>query len=418
MKKVGIGGLIAGTLLGALELVALAASDACTAGWDPPTVASGKMCRLLAQTNDLLRLEAGLIAYMSLALVFVAIGALVLLRADGHRIGLLLLGLGLVLVAAPAAQSYAQWALVASPGNLPGGVLAAWLANILGGPVLFALVAAFFLLFPTGRIPSPGWRPVAWLLIVAGAAAAAFPALVPGGMTAAPLVDNPLGVESLKPVFDFIGVPIFLTLLVVVLVAMASVAVRFRKSRGVERQQLKWVGASGVVLGLTLGASPLFFTRPVLNGLWMFVFPLAVSTIPISAGLAILRYRLYDIDVIVNRTLVYGALTAILAATYFGLVIALQKLLSPLTQQSDISIAASTLAVAGLFGPLRRWIQSFIDRRFYRSRYDAQKTLEAFSARLRDEVALEHLTFDLLRVVTETVRPRHASLWLRPGETR
>jgi MFS family permease len=398
MKRVAGAGLVVSILFAVLAVVSLGASnDACTSGWTAPTDTAGRMCELLRETNDLVRLDPGFVVFLCLAVVFAAMGALILVRAGGHRIGLVLLSVGMLLLAGPAFQGYAKWALIARPGALPGGAAAAWVASVTGGPVLFSLIGAFFLLFPTGRIPSRRWRPVAWLLTATGIASVLFFMLTPGGLTAAPLVENPLGIPALEPVLDVLGAPVFLVLVASVILSMISVAVRFRRSRDVERQQLKWVGASALVVGLTLASTPIIFTTPSLNGLWIVLFPLAAATIPISAAVAILKYRLYDIDVIVNRTLVYAALT----------------ILDPVTGDNDIAIAASTLAVAALFGPARRRVQAFIDRRFYRSRYDAQQTLEAFGARLRDEVDLNTLSADILGVVSDTVQPRHASVWLR-----
>jgi MFS family permease len=414
MKRVAGAGLVVSILFAVLAVVSLGASnDACTSGWTAPTDTAGRMCELLRETNDLVRLDPGFVVFLCLAVVFAAMGALILVRAGGHRIGLVLLSVGMLLLAGPAFQGYAKWALIARPGALPGGAAAAWVASVTGGPVLFSLIGAFFLLFPTGRIPSRRWRPVAWLLTATGIASVLFFMLTPGGLTAAPLVENPLGIPALEPVLDVLGAPVFLVLVASVILSMISVAVRFRRSRDVERQQLKWVGASALVVGLTLASTPIIFTTPSLNGLWIVLFPLAAATIPISAAVAILKYRLYDIDVIVNRTLVYAALTAVLVATYAGGVLIFRTILDPVTGDNDIAIAASTLAVAALFGPARRRVQAFIDRRFYRSRYDAQQTLEAFGARLRDEVDLNTLSADILGVVSDTVQPRHASVWLR-----
>lgn len=401
-------------LVGVTAVSLYASEDACRAGWKAPTRESAEACRVLTETGDLLTLGAGFFSYIGLCLLFVAMGAVIMIRAAGHTTGKVLLVLGTVMVAGPAAQAYAKWAVVDQAFAIPGGTAAAWAAGVLGGPAMFALIAAFFLLFPTGHVPGPRWRWIARVLTVCGALALAYPAFQPGPLTFAPVVDNPLGLAPAESFFHAAGAPLFLILLGSVLASMASVAVRFRRARGIERQQLKWVAASALVLMLALASTPIVFSTPALAGLWIYIFFVAGATLPVSATIAILRHRLYDIDVLVNRALVYGALTAILAAAYFGLVVAFQAVLDPITKQSDVAVAASTLAVAALFGPVRRRVQAFIDRRFYRSRYDAHKTLESFTSRLRDEIDLDHLSSELLGVVSSTMRPRHAALWLKP----
>jgi len=187
--------------------------------------------------------------------------------------------------------------------------------------------------------------------------------------------------------------------------------VRFRRSRGEERLQLKWVAYAAAVtvaivvpaIAVTRGASP------------SLIIVVAAPLVPVAAGVAILRYRLYDIDLLINRTLVYGSLTALLAAAYVGSVVSLQSVLRTLTgQESTLAVVASTLVIAALFNPLRRWVQAFVDRRFYRSKYDARKTLEAFSAKLREETGLDALSGELVGVIRDTMQPTHVSLWLRP----
>jgi hypothetical protein len=231
-------------------------------------------------------------------------------------------------------------------------------------------------------------------------------------------VANPFGVEGLAALLGTLGmVGLFMTLAVAVAGGI-SLVVRFRRARGVERQQLKWFAFSGVVFCAVFAIGPVLWYLPESPGtewIWTVLFLVGASTIPVAVGIAILRYRLYDIDLIINRTLVYGALTALLVGVYVGSIVVLQGLLRALTgQESQLAIVASTLAVAALFNPLRRRIQSFIDRRFYRRKYDARKTLEAFSAKLRDETDLEALNSELVGVVRETMQPAHVSLWLRP----
>ena len=279
------------------------------------------------------------------------------------------------------------------------------------------------MLFPDGRLPSRRWLPVP---VLAGIATLGF--VLPRALAdtlpvnEAPgyRIDNPIGIEGLGPIENL---PIFGVLLNGLLViafvgAAASVVVRFHRSRGVERLQMKWFVYVTVVL---VGGSILASVIGVATGLrWLedvsfVVSMVALVCLPTAVGIAILKYRLYEIDLIINRTLVYGALTATLALFYLGSVVSLQYAFRALTgQESQIAIVASTLAIAALFNPLRRRVQVFVDRRFYRHKYDAAKTLQAFSARLRDETDLDALCDDLTSVVRETMQPEHVSLWLHP----
>jgi hypothetical protein len=276
-----------------------------------------------------------------------------------------------------------------------------------------------FLLFPDGRLPSRRWRWFAWLsllLILVGTISQAFaPGLVQGGDVGG--IYNPLGVEGLPNVEK----PIQTLLFALMLISAASLFVRLVRASGVERQQLKWftyasaLSASSVILTYTISEA--------IGSVWLgwvgeVMIIAALLGTPIAMGIAILRYRLYEIDIIINRTLVYGPLTATLVALYFGAVVLLQRLFVVLTgEKSTLAVVASTLVIAALFNPLRRRIQAFIDRRFYRRKYDAAKTLEAFSAKLRDETDLEALNHELVEVVKETMQPAHVSLWLRPDTT-
>jgi hypothetical protein len=226
---------------------------------------------------------------------------------------------------------------------------------------------------------------------------------------------NPIGIPGLHDVEEGpISVVLLLGALSSVLAGMVSVVVRFRRSRGEERQQMKWFTFAVVLLIVEF-----VFQSAILDGAGGDRIPvidgIAMALVPISAAVAIFRYRLYDIDVVINRALVYGALTAVLAAAYLGLVVVFQEVLSPLTADSDVAVAGSTLAVAALFRPVRARVQEFIDRRFYRHKYDASETLEEFASSLRDEVDLDSLSRELVGVVADTMQPAHASLWLRAG---
>jgi hypothetical protein len=227
---------------------------------------------------------------------------------------------------------------------------------------------------------------------------------------------NPLAVAGLAPIdvllTQTLGVPLGFGLLAI---SWTAVIVRFRRSRGVERLQIKWfLYAVGVVLLAFATLFPLaFITNAISGDIFFFTFTFTFMLIPLSIGIAVLRYRLYDIDVLINRTLVYGATTGAIAITFFGGIVVLPALLRPIISGSEVAVAVSTLVCFALFQPLRGRIQEAVDRRFYRSRYDAARTLDEFGVRLRDEVALDAVRADLLDAVRETVQPVHASVWLR-----
>ena len=296
-----------------------------------------------------------------------------------------------------------------------------WLAALLGGPTFFALFALVFLLFPEGRLLSRRWRLVVWVDLVA-VACLVCSAFEPGALGNLGLVRvaNPFGMERLAALLGTLELVGLFATLAVAVAGGISLVVRFRRARGVERQQLKWFAFSGVVFCAVFAIAPVLWSLPESAGpgwVWPVLFLAGSSTIPVSVGIAILRYRLYEIDLLINRTLVYGSLTVTLALVYFGVVTVTQALFRTVTSQQELPqlvVVASTLVIAALFTPLRRRIQSFIDRSFYRSKYDAAKTLEGFSAKLRDETDLEALNAELVEVVRETMQPAHVSLWLRP----
>jgi len=310
------------------------------------------------------------------------------------------------------ASEYAIYSLLVAPGTLPAGE-----ALALGNPLWvlgFNLIVLMLILFPMGQLPSGRWRWVVYLYVAIAVAEVVAMLFLPGTLEGLDLIDNPLGIEGSpigrKPVQELV--------FTVGLVASVSVIVRLRRGSWVERQQIKWLAYAAVA---ATGGSILTYTPLEALGVrWVtsvghVLLGLGVLGIPISIGIAILRYRLYEIDILINRTLVYGSLTATLVALYFGGIVVLQRVFVALTgQKSTLAVVASTLLIAALFNPLRRRIQTFIDRRFYRKKYDARKTLETFSAKLRDETDLDALRDDLLGVVRETMQPAHVSLWLRP----
>jgi hypothetical protein len=315
------------------------------------------------------------------------------------------------------AYGWAVYALFARPGALPGAEVAAWFATWTFLPALFCIPVYLFLLFPDGRPVSRRWRPVAWLAGVGLLATTLGNALSPGRLAQPPFesVENPAGIDAIGRWIDVVvGFGFWLTL-ASILLAGVSLFYRFRRARGPERQQLKWFAGSAVLFVATSVAYTVLPGVPEQAGQIVTLF--AFAGIPVAVGVAILKHRLYDIDVIINRTLVYVTLTATLAATYLGGVVLLQGAFRALTgQKSQLAIVASTLLIAALFVPLRRRVQAFIDRRFYRRKYDAARTLQDFSTRLREKTDLDDLNADVLGVVRETVQPQHASLWMRePG---
>jgi hypothetical protein len=280
------------------------------------------------------------------------------------------------------------------------------------------LVVYLDLLFPNGRLPSARWRWFAWFTAIALLPAAVLAAFSPGRILSSTL-HNPLGIEGLPNASK--AVEAFMYALVVV--GASSMLMRLRHAGSVERQQIKWFAYATVVV--ISGVILKNVVYPAVSVMWVWwvgliLTAVGVASSPVAMGLAIFRYRLYEIDLFINRTLVYGALTAMLVGVYVGSIVVLQGLLRALTgqeQQPQLAVVVSTLVIAALFNPLRRRIQFFIDRRFYRRKYDTTKTLEAFSAKLRGETDLDALSDDLLGVVRETMQPAHVSLWLRPETT-
>jgi len=343
---------------------------------------------------------------------FAVVGSLLVAKRPTNVIGWIMAAIALILSIALASDSYTAYVVVTRGRPDALAVMGAWIGSWYWY-LLLALVLIFMpLLFPDGRLPSRRWLPVLVLagvgtvmIVVLGALADTLSVNEAPGYE----IDNPIGVEGLRYVEDLPVFGVLTGLLIFSIVgAGASVVVRFRRSRGVERQQMKWFvyAVALMLLVPTEGFLPGTFGSVALGAV--------LIGLPTAIGIAVLRHRLYEIDLIINRTLVYGTLTATLVALYLGGIILLQRVFVTLTgEKSTLAVVASTLVIAALFNPLRRRIQSFIDRRFYRRKYDARKTLEAFSARLRDETDLETLNAHLVGVVAETMQPAHVSLWLR-----
>jgi hypothetical protein len=349
---------------------------------------------------------------------FASVGALLVSRRPENAIGWIFSAAGLGIALAWLSAEYATRALVERPGSLPGGLWLAWLSEWLFAPAFYCAGVLLLLLFPSGRPLSPRWRYVVWATAVVAALLAAALALQPNFFT--PPFDsfeNPVGVD-LGGLFEGLAAATWLASLVSLVLACVALIIRFRRSGRTQRQQIKWVTTVGVFALAAQLAGNLAYDEGIAEDITAVIAFVGVSAIPVATGIAIFRYHLYDIDLIIRRTLVYGVLSVLLAGLYFGIVLALQQVFSSFAGGSDLAIAVSTLAVAALFRPVRRRIQGIVDRRFYRAKYDAHRTLESFSARLRDEVDLEVLSVELRAVVQETMQPAHVSLWLREAEER
>jgi hypothetical protein len=343
------------------------------------------------------------------------VGAALAFLRPRNAAGWLLLAIGVVLSASSAAGAYVDWSK-ARPHELPLADWAAWVASNAWVVVIAFLIPRFLLVFPDGRPPSRRWRVVAlaqYAVLAALAVAAAKPGPLPDQDYKR--YDNPLGIGALGWLDHIPGWATVIGLSVLLLAtlgAAASLIARFRTSRGIERQQLKWMAWAVGLTAVTWVGAGLVPAGLVHDAVQAFSL-IGLTLAPLVMLVAILRYRLYDIDAVISKTLVYGSLTIVLGASYVGLVLAGQALFSSFAGGSHLAVAVSTLLVAALFLPLRSRVQRFVDRRFYRRRYDAQRTLEAFGARLREQVELDTLSTELQDVVGETMQPAHASLWLR-----
>jgi hypothetical protein len=357
-------------------------------------------------------------------LTFTTVGAFVASRRPENPIGWIFCAGGLLFSVTTAASAYAEYASHARPGQLPGVEYVGWFSEWVLLPTLFLTATMLCLLFPDGRFLSAEWRFVAgvafigWVMTTLGGALG----VEATGTLYGDNIHNPVEIsdamgEFLRTMRDFGLVLLVLSLLA----SITSLFARWVPARGQERQQIKWFAYAAAVM--VSGVSSVFITlNSSLEFMWdlgWLVGILGFAFLPVATAIAILRYRLYDIDRIINRTLVYGSLTVMLVALYFGGIVVMQRVFILLTgQQSTLAVVASTLLIAALFTPLRRRIQGFIDRRFYRRKYDARKTLEAFSAKLRNETDLDALSEDLVGAVRETMQPAHVSLWLRPDTPR
>jgi hypothetical protein len=352
-------------------------------------------------------------------LAFPLVGALIASRRPENPIGWICLAAGLF------------WMSIVVEASIPGSasypVIIDALLQWTWVPPVGLLGIYMILLFPDGKLPSRRWHPFAWFAGAVMVLTSVAVTLSPGPLEDHPGVSNPLGLEGHSIVAQVLArAPVLLP--ICILASALSLVWRYRHSGGEVRLQIRWVAFAASLVSVAYAVtavSGIFFapeasTNEQAPPLWLALLQDAVlvsyAGVPIAVGFAVLRYRLYDIDLIINRTLVYGSLTVLLASAYVGGVVGLQAIFRGLTgQESTLAVVASTLAIAALFNPLRRRVQTFVDRRFYRKKYDARKTLETFSGRLRDETDLHTLSSDLVAVVRETMQPAHVSLWVRPG---
>jgi hypothetical protein len=356
-------------------------------------------------------------------LVFPLVGALIASRHPRNPIGWICLAVGLLWMLLGLCDYYGVYGL-AKPGSVPFPVVIYALVEWLWLPTVGLLAIYLVLLFPDGRPPSRRWRPLAWLSGAVIVLLGVDSVLAPGPLTDLGGVRNPFGLEGASWLVDA-EVVLLLLFVACILASAASLILRYRHSGGEVRQQIKWIALAGSLVGLLLSiVLGVLIVAELMRGtggptpLWLrgllLVMVLSFTGVPVAIGFAVLRYRLYEIDILINRALVYVSLTATLVAVYFGGVVLLQRLFVLLTgQRATLAVVASTLLIAALFSPLRKSIQEFVDRRFYRRKYDAAKTLEGFSAKLRDETDLDELNVELVRVVSVTIQPAHAGLWLR-----
>ncbi len=370
--------------------------------WSVWLVVVAASARLSAALDD----GDGFVAYTTFVLAFATVGALIATRRPRNPLGWILLAAGVSYVVGGTTVEAVE-------GGGTGGwnTFAAWVGAWVWMTGVAPVATFGLLLFPDGRLPSPRWRPVAWLAAGGLAAVVTGLALEPGRFEDT-AIENPVGFEGAPWLPGVVASAGAVALVIALAGSIASLRARYRAAGTEQRQQLKWLlyAATLVGVGVVVSLSVDILADDSVANVTNTITTLTMAAVPVAMGIAILRHRLYDVDVVINRTLVYGVLTATLAASYVGGVLLAQLVIGA----DGLAVAISTLTVAALFRPARARIQGLVDRRFYRRRYDAARTLEAFGTRLRDEVELDLVAADLRAVARETVQPTHVSLWLRP----
>jgi hypothetical protein len=360
--------------------------------------------------------DGSLVADLVTLLTFSAVGAIIASRHPRNTIGWLFCSVGVTIGLNSFVGNYAEFWLASGFGTSSLGETAAWFSSWLWILLIYAPASLLLLLFPDGRLPSPRWRPVAWGVALGTAGGVVGNALKAGPLVDFPQIANPYGVEG--PIVGMVGIAGSIVAAGSMVASVVSLIVRLRRARSEQREQIKWLAYGGavVVSGVCVGVLIIPESVPAS----IVVMSVSLLGLPVFTGVAIVKHRLYDIELVINLTLVYAILSATLAVVYFGGIVLLQRVFAGLTGQEklpQLAIVVSTLAIAALFNPLRRRVQAFVDRRFYRRKYDAAKILEAFSTRLRSETDLDALNSALVGVVRETMQPEHVSLWLRPDTT-
>jgi hypothetical protein len=393
-------------------------------GWLGGLVAALCVVGLVISSANFLRVGASIDSGIALNIAFLAfplVGAVILSRRLTNTVGWLLCLVGVGTTFTSFSASFVSYALV----HHLDAQLATRLIDIVGDlvwPTNLVLGVFILYVFPGGRALSRRWSTVCWSLGLLLLVVEVGQAVSPGPLESHNRMLNPLGVPALEGFASFVATYLYLLLPIFAVLGVVSLVLRYRRADQQSRQQIKWFvyGSVMMVIIVLVGifiASQITNDLALSNAVGNMSFAVAILALPLGVGIGVLRYRLYDIDILIKRTLVFGSLTAILAGLYFGLVIGAQQLTHRLTgqqgAQQPVVIVLTTLLIAALFTPLRGWLQRGIDRRFYRSRYDAAKTLATFSASLRSEVDLAQLNNHLLGVVDATMRPAHASLWLR-----
>ncbi len=347
-----------------------------------------------------------------LAITFGTVGLLINVRVPGNRIGWLFAAIALASALQEFVTGYVIYGGLVAPGSLPWVLPVAWIETWDWVPIAGSAVIFLLLLFPDGALLSERWRPVAWLSVAAIVLASIALSLQPGPINSAEFLDNPLGMTALSDFVGVVGGIGFVALILGVLLSAASMVARFRRSRGVEREQLKWFASAAVFAGLVFaGLGPIDKANKAFELLTIIAF----LGMPISAGIAILRYRLYDIDRIVSNTLAYAIISIVLFGVFAIVNLTLQSGLSNFTNGDTLAVAVSTLLAAALFNPARSRVQNSVDHRFHRARYDGERTTDAFSERMRDELDLEATRRALVATVVESIGPRSATIWIRSG---
>jgi hypothetical protein len=357
------------------------------------------------------RNDASVFANLVTLLTFSVVGAIIASRHPRNTIGWLFCSVGVTIGLNSFAGDYVEFWLASGFGKVSLAETAAWFSSWAWILLTYVPTTFVLLLFPDGRLPSHRWRPVAWVAVLGIAGVVVGYALEAGPLEDFPQIANPYGVDA--PIVRLVGVAGSIVAAGSMVASAVSLIVRLRHAGSEKGQQIKWLAYGGAVGTLCVSLLINLWNGPV----GLVVSNVALLGLPVFTGIAIVKHHLYDIDLLINRTLVYGSLTTMLVAVYVSGIVLSQRVFVGLTGHEELpqlAVVASTLMIATLFAPLRRRIQAIIDRRFYRRKYDAAKMLSAFNARLRDETDLGTLSDDLVGVVKETMQPEHVTLWLRP----